>query len=224
MTGHRAWRACRNVLALSLLATWLTSFPQLAWYTNRTTNHYVSPPSDVNDHGIPLVWYWNYQATIGCEVVTRGAVWLGPDIQAPQRLPPTWSGGVIPPTRSDLMSPGLAGEVASGWPFRSAMSEHHIVDGSSTITRWGIPVFRAWQPWSEPPRSIPLRPIWLGLLGNTLFWSWVVAPAYWGAIGWRTARRRRRALCVNCKYPVQSLTRCPECGTDVREVFRHVRK
>ncbi len=38
-----------------------------------------------------------------------------------------------------------------------------------------------------------------------------------GARALKRARRRRRGLCVKCKYQVAGLATCPECGTAVRQ-------
>ncbi|MFG0285501.1 MAG: hypothetical protein ACF8R7_13875 [Phycisphaerales bacterium JB039] len=62
--------------------------------------------------------------------------------------------------------------------------------------------------------ALPLRPIWWGLVINTLFFSalWLVAltapPMARGAL------RRRRGLCLRCGYDLQGQFTggCPECG------------
>ena len=63
--------------------------------------------------------------------------------------------------------------------------------------------------------TLPLRPVWPGFALNCLIFS----------IGWalvlpvprklRCQRRRSLQLCVNCRYSVKGLDRCPECGTEV---------
>jgi hypothetical protein len=69
---------------------------------------------------------------------------------------------------------------------------------------------------SEIPAAMPLRPLWLGLLVNSVFYGlflWLL---------WFTPRRivrgrsrRRRGLCVRCEYDLRGLaagSACPECG------------
>lgn len=102
--------------------------------------------------------------------------------------------------------------VRVGWPLRSA-SRGRIEGG----------IFRPPDQWGAPNAkvfgskfSLSTRPIWFGLLGNTLFYAvLVLAPiALWR---WRTLRRRaRRGLCVACGYElgegVGACPACPECG------------
>lgn len=66
-------------------------------------------------------------------------------------------------------------------------------------------------------RALPLRPIWPGLLFNTLFyatlWSMPFIPRI--ARHFRGNHRRKRHRCPTCNYDLRSLPTktCPECGT-----------
>ncbi len=62
---------------------------------------------------------------------------------------------------------------------------------------------------------LPLRPLPLGLLINTLFYAALFAFVMEAFAAFRTRRRARRSLCTRCKYPVRGLITCPECGTAV---------
>ena len=62
--------------------------------------------------------------------------------------------------------------------------------------------------------ALPYRPVWFGLLLNTLLYGSI----FWAiGLGWRLyrlARRRRRGRCLACNYDLRGLADpvCPECG------------
>ncbi len=63
-------------------------------------------------------------------------------------------------------------------------------------------------------RAVPLRPIWPGFAGNTLFYAailWLLIP---GPFALRRLIRRRRGLCPACGYDLRhgEHEACPECG------------
>lgn len=63
------------------------------------------------------------------------------------------------------------------------------------------------------PRRLPLRPLWIGLAADTLFWSasaWALSAA---RHAWIRRLRRRRGQCALCGYPRGGLPKCPECGS-----------
>jgi len=88
---------------------------------------------------------------------------------------------------------------------------------SGTTTR---PVMRnAWvlSPGARGEASIvvPLRVVWMGMLGNILVWSaaWLGVMTLVSAV--RMARRQRAGGCLGCGYARQGLdaaAACPECG------------
>ncbi len=59
---------------------------------------------------------------------------------------------------------------------------------------------------------LPLKPHFPGFLIDTLFWGalWLGVIMAFRAL--RRRRRRRRGLCVQCRYELAGLGRCPECG------------
>ena len=105
-----------------------------------------------------------------------------------------------------------AGREIYGFPTGSSAGRTHEVIGLTTVRIYGRYV------------EIPLRPIWPGVLGNTLFYAVpaalvlsalrVVVLGIRGAL--RSARARRRARhgrCIGCGYELgQGVTVCPECG------------
>jgi len=58
---------------------------------------------------------------------------------------------------------------------------------------------------------LPLRPIWWGLIADSLLFAVVLALALYALVAVRAIVRRRRGRCARCGFPVQS-GRCPECG------------
>lgn len=115
-------------------------------------------------------------------------------------------------------------EVASGWPFRS-MVGYELSDGKF-VGLWPI-VYRTGlmklspnsSPYTETAwaiRGLPVQPIWLGMVLNTLFFTagcyglgWSAQETYRWFIG---ALRVRKGLCRTCAYPIAG-ERCPECAT-----------
>ncbi len=61
-------------------------------------------------------------------------------------------------------------------------------------------------------RAVALHPIWRGLLIDiaiymAIAWALFVVPPMT-----RRELRRRRGICMCCRYPLGGTTRCPECG------------
>lgn len=113
---------------------------------------------------------------------------------------------------------------ASGWPFLSMMA-HRIThverrpDGTLADTykgSWGVPIDNGWFQrliGSEDRKVLPLKPMWRGMIGNTLFYAGLLWLPFCGAPALRRAVRVRRGLCPRCAYPVGNGERCSECGT-----------
>mgnify|MGYP001571871268 CR=1 FL=1 len=215
----KSWRICRKVGVLSVVLAWGTSLLQLGGAGEQPRSGLrVSAASDTTKQ-----WIWYSTEGVGCTTIVR-LVHNRPGPPFPEVCkPPYWSEVARAPTAEERARRGRVAEVASGWPFRSAVCEHATVSHSLSTgnrewsTRWGIQVSgdptRGGEP--RPPRSIPLRPIWLGLLGNAAVWGCGLGFAYWGVARWKRVRRRRRELCVECGYPVAEMGRCPECGEEV---------
>ena len=120
-----------------------------------------------------------------------------------------------------------------GWPFRAIYMDapslnYSTIDGAATAQdvqsyldrmlsrtgyRSGVQSPKFFPCWMEY-HYIPIAPLWFGILIDTVFWSicWVIPGAIWHSV--RTARRKRRGLCLACGYAVEDLEVCPECGSD----------
>jgi len=107
--------------------------------------------------------------------------------------------------------------VAAGWPWRCAWCHAQqsqfwlsptLAPGDPSINL--TPAVRSGE---RKLRVLPLRPLWLGLIGNMLFYS-----AFWFLLLsipalYRTLRRRK-GCCAKCGYNLKGIgsANCPECG------------
>lgn len=98
---------------------------------------------------------------------------------------------------------------SAGWPWQAGQGRA-IMDGTpSRVWREGIPTVTI----GPVAFKLPLRPIWLGLLGNTLFYAAIVLVMLVALRFHRTRRRRGRGRCVACGYELgEGVGVCPECG------------
>lgn len=113
-----------------------------------------------------------------------------------------------------------------GWPFRSIYhdtlatvpsSDPQLLNGYFAEAKRAMGLnggIKApdWWPKARGVHSLPLIPIWPGLLANIAIFA-----VAWFTPGfvWRTARNRRRKIrhqCLTCGYNKASLPTCPECG------------
>lgn len=115
----------------------------------------------------------------------------------------------------------------SGLPMRALRSHVEPYHGSDTrdalqgldlpileLFRRGFPTNRlpAWLHAHRETR-LPFVPVWTGFIINTVFWSFLSWLAVAGPNRIRRVIRRKRGLCMQCKYNLDDLPTCPECGT-----------
>jgi len=111
-----------------------------------------------------------------------------------------------------------------GWPMRSLVGEQRIVPGKPPWFLVGAieagQLSLSWPASVSRPlmvsRLLPLRPVWSGLVVNTLIYALVAWCAWMLARAGRRCRRRRRGRCPGCGYPIGASCRCSECGQRVR--------
>ncbi len=183
---------------------------------------YYSP---ISKNGI--YWRVTHYATARTDVITPNRTpfphWDGTvqrDSPWPLCYVPQWSTASTPPPPFDDPPYGYPSDAAAGWPICSFSSSHFTPFPKNAHagmfdweTTWGIPVeSRSWD-LLLPPRTIPLRPIPLGLALSTLFWSPLGFACIKVPPQIRASRRRRRGLCATCAYDIRGVPRCPECGT-----------
>ncbi len=123
---------------------------------------------------------------------------------------PYWSRASSVPTLADRDIRFI--DTAQGWPLRCVLGHwRESTSGSGTyIGQWilQIPIAQS----AAVLVGLPFRPIWIGIVANTLFNVLLICLVV--ACG-RTCRswiRRRRGLCYLCGYPVGGSLRCTECG------------
>ncbi len=62
-------------------------------------------------------------------------------------------------------------------------------------------------------RGVPIIPIGLGSTVNSVMYAALVMAAFSVDRAIRRRSRRRRRLCISCRYAIRDLPACPECGT-----------
>ncbi|MFI4883289.1 MAG: ankyrin repeat domain-containing protein, partial [Phycisphaerales bacterium JB064] len=168
-----------------------------------------------------------------------------PELGTPTRLP-AWSVGYRLPDQPGPFAPArertrdLAWEISAGWPMRCVRAERgpgpaefalpgEFVRGglAAMAFEWPIPhgeikeTERAMvPPWPivRQPSIVPVRPIALGLLVNSIVfaiaWAVLLTPLVLPGM-LRRRHRRRRCRCVGCGHTREGLPTdapCPECG------------
>lgn len=106
-------------------------------------------------------------------------------------------------------------EASYGWPLRAASWEEwgspasvlqlHVVGFGAAVTS-AAPYKPSRFEW------FPARPMWLGILGNSIVYALVT---WLGIVGFgrvRRARRLRGGFCPRCTYRVGEASTCSECG------------
>ena len=67
------------------------------------------------------------------------------------------------------------------------------------------------------PRLLPLRPVWTGLVVDTLLYATAAFASLTLAAWLLERRRRRRGRCRACGYDLRGIEgRCPECGAEAQ--------
>lgn len=107
-----------------------------------------------------------------------------------------------------------------GFPFESHMYRvRSVVSGSGQLPFDRSGLLRIPRVLFIPSFEVPIRPLPIGLAGNTLIWG-LVAWVFWHIAFARRDRFRdkrlqhriQQGLCVRCGYSVGRLGVCPECG------------
>jgi hypothetical protein len=223
MTGRGRARFALLVVTLGFVTTVVVA--QIA-----ATRPSPSVKPRIQVRGSSATWVIGYGAAPGRS--RCGATWLnGPkDAQSP--------GDVLPPWAQDV--PLLIGDgtnrisvyvtIATGWPMRALSASaraDYSVDGALTTHPTGIQLSPGPGSWlHETFRALPTRPIWRGLIVDTLAFAllWLIGIACVVRIRAIPARRRVRAgRCGVCGYDCRAAPTCSECGADAAAVAARLR-
>lgn len=140
-----------------------------------------------------------------------------------KRLLPGWVATPSrPPAGEKAENVTSVDTAAHGWPWRCMASESWTIK-TQTLHRSGSAVgYRevlrgnlVLGSTSNGRTIMPLRPMWLGLIGNIAVWGAAWFAAFTGLSVLRGMARKRRGACVGCGYDrrgLQPTERCPECG------------
>jgi hypothetical protein len=119
-----------------------------------------------------------------------------------------------------------------GWPMRAVSMDDVTTGGAnagiSTVSEFYRRAYQlagehrglnrpAWLPTFVPMDRVPVAVRWGALAVNTVVWAGIcylilIAGGWWLRNRVR-ARRAERGLCTECRYALEGLAVCPECGT-----------
>ncbi len=200
------------------LGQWAYSEFETAHFLNLDGASYYSPLSGSDAGETPLQWPgtpppgWPVRSTH----LTRFRVEWGVRFHA-------YNQGWIASDPSDPdFDPYSAIVTQAGWPVPCLEAIDFVEtrrDGSWTRTTSSLVVPVATRPesasssYAEAP--VPLNPIWLGLVANTLLYGYLITLPLLTVRAVRVVRRRCRGACECCGYSRLGLAPdvlCPECG------------
>ncbi len=91
------------------------------------------------------------------------------------------------------------------------------IDLDSYAVGWPTDALGRTFTWDAPQLRWVLRPIWPGLIVNTLFYATVLWLLICGPFVLRRFIRVRRGLCPACAYPRGESDVCSECGLALQQ-------
>lgn len=190
----------------------------VAWGCSMRLNHF-NVQGDVRvfrvDGGERGPWRFSASRMMGCETIYSGVGYLTGHEPPPTDVP-WWSVADYSPDLLASARPGALEnrvETAFGWPVVALHTFSNVDNGiQSWTTAWAAP-----SPTNRP-YVLPYRPIWRGMLANTLgfgalWWAMLLGP---GKV--KRLLRRRGGRCTKCNYKLRGLEKdlCPECGESVQ--------
>jgi hypothetical protein len=132
------------------------------------------------------------------------------------RSAPSWT---LAATKQPTLNGEIIFESATGFPF--VMAKHARRHAPLTTLGRGVQIYVEISPFNwtglNGPATEPTRWVWWGIVGNLIVWALIGLGAQRVFVAWRGKVERRRAdkgLCRSCKYPLNALDRCPECGRE----------
>jgi hypothetical protein len=143
---------------------------------------------------------------------------------------PKWGRRILARDAESSTEPGTSCLAAFGWPALSmcaAYRQQHP-DGEAEASgpivvqgRSGIPLAESSQ-ITQPPRALPLRPIWPGFIADSVLYAVILGVLWFGPHAIRRSVRIRRRRCPACGHPVGTTSRCAECGSRLPSSLRAV--
>lgn len=228
-SGQIGWwvRRVVAVAGLGAVTTLAIAWPialaalHLGWTVHGLQRQAGSAWTDGSGEGFKLArssrwlgdWYQVYRPGSSDSVLPLGE----------KRLLPSWvATPARPPDGETAESVTSVDTAAHGWPWRCLASESWTVKvmqvhptsaggGYCEVLKGNLVLGQT----SRGRTIMPLRPIWPGLLADTVAWgaAWFVVLA--AVSGARSLMRRRRGRCAACGYDRRGLgagVACPECG------------
>ena len=106
--------------------------------------------------------------------------------------------------------------VCSGLPFRwleaCSTRDRALAVWSPWSTSWGVPLGPEFASPAASPLVIPLRVRPFAFLASLAAWAVVVEFVRWLVSHLSRFRRSSPCSCARCRYPVDPVLGCPECG------------
>lgn len=157
---------------------------------------------------------WQVQRDFTVPLSAAMTAMMGSSTRHGLEMPPSW--GALSAGTNDLSRvPGFGVECAAGWPFLAFWCSVDLVSPARVATsgvRGGFELPGGGS-WVLAVRAVPLRPIWTGLVLNTLFYSVCWLVVVWAVGSLRRVRRLTSGKCVACGYDLRGIKGgCPECG------------
>lgn len=219
-SGRIDMRRKRRVQALAF-ALALAAVIQVSVAWGLTWRSYASTPGITNIPGVPAFltieparnvsgWqrgafgvYWlELKADPNAGLVSNAAaVW-------PRELPHWIPARALADGRDHIF-------LAAGWPMRMLKWEG-IDYGTAFEIHGGFTTGRAELRWESMDGTLPISPIWSGVLLNVGMTACVLAFLFLWFVESVQARRRGKGACTTCGYSLAGTTTatCPECGAD----------
>ncbi len=190
----------------------------VAWSCARWASPRISGWGNYEQGGEP--WAIDVQSSFGFDVfgLTSRSRVQSPGSRLRERRLPRWA--TVPRYASDVADQMVY--VLAGWPLRclGSQTRPRVDPTPSAIEqlhghwRQSIVLDRG-SGWFYGSYVLPYRPLWLGLLANTLFFTMLLWLLAVGPFFLRRRLRIRRGLCPKCAYPMGESALCTECGTEL---------
>ncbi len=210
-------------LALGFIAAWLVSW-LCVLTVNASESRYEVRGGVGDSSGAWSAHYWNPPGAAQAFSLRTRAPQVEDTVhgQHPETLLPSWSSALQPTREFTQGEQAIEQQLdqAFGWPRLALHTSMHRFDVSAP---WVIPhgLLAPQAAENGLPRVYPLRPLWAGLVVNTLVYAAVIQFVLWAPGGLRRAIRAEAGCCPKCGRRLREASEgiCPGCdqtsNTDV---------